>query len=152
MCVPFLLGDNMDDKYMKIAYNEALKAYKKGDVPIGCIIVKDDKIISKAYNKKEKNNNAVEHAEIIAINKACKKLKTWHLEDCKLYTTMEPCMMCSGAILQSRINYICYSIKNDNFGAIKYLKKYNKKIQIVSNILKVESKELVQKFFKEKRI
>ena len=152
MCVPFLLGDNMDDKYMKIAYNEALKAYKKGDVPIGCIIVKDDKIISKAYNKKEKNNNAVEHAEIIAINKACKKLKTWHLEDCKLYTTMEPCMMCSGAIIQSRINYVCYSIENENFGSSKYLKKYNKKIKIINNVLSKESKQLIQQFFKEKRI
>ena len=82
-------------EYMQLAYNEALKAYKKGDVPIGAIIIKNDKVIAKSYNKKEKNNNAILHAELDVINKACKKLKTWHLEECILYTTLEPCLMLS---------------------------------------------------------
>lgn len=139
----------MDEKYMRIALKEALKAYKKGDVPVGCIIVKNDKIISKTYNKKENKTNAIMHAEIIAISKACKKLKTWHLEDCKLYTTMEPCLMCTGAILQSRIKYICYALKNDNFGGLEQIN--NNKIIIKKNILSENSQELLKNFFKSKR-
>lgn len=140
----------MDEKYMIEALNQAQKAYKKGDVPVGCVIVKNNKIIAKGYNKKEKNRNAIEHAEIIAISKACKKLKTWHLEDCKLYTTMEPCLMCTGAILQSRIGYVCYGIKNQNYGASDKLSK--SKIIIVGEIKKENSEKLLKKFFKEKRI
>lgn len=101
---------------MMLAINEAEKAYKKNDVPIGCVIVKEGRIISKAHNKKEIKKNAIMHAEIIAIAKACKKLKTWHLDDCVLYTTVEPCMMCTGAIIQSRIKKIYYSISNKSFG------------------------------------
>lgn len=140
----------MKYKYMNEALKQAKKAYKKGDVPIGTIIVKDNKIIAKAYNKKEKNKIATSHAEIIAINKACKKLRTWHLENCILYTTMEPCMMCTGAILQSRIENICYGISNKSFGAIHNLKK-NNKISIEGHILEKECLELVQKFFRNKR-
>ena len=139
----------MDEIYMNLAIKQAKKAYKKGDVPVGCIIVKNNKIIAKTYNKKEKNKNAIKHAEIIAIEKACKKLKTWHLENCKLYTTMEPCMMCTGAIIQSRIEYVCYALKNDNYGSTKYL---GKKIKIKSEIMKKESEQLLKSFFKEKRI
>ena len=141
----------MDEKYIDLALKEAKKAYYKGDVPVGCIIVKDDKVIVKAHNKKETKKDATKHAEIIAISKACKKLKTWHLEGCKLYTTMEPCMMCSGAILQSRINYICYSLPNDNFGASNYLNKNNKKIKIISNVSRETSQKLLKEFFEEKR-
>lgn len=147
----FFVVMNMNEKYMKIAYKEALKAYKKGDVPVGCIIVKNNKIISKGYNKKEKKQNAIKHAEIIAIEKACKKLKTWHLDDCILYTTMEPCMMCTGAIIQSRIKKIVYSIKNEQFG---YLEKYalnNKKIEIKKDVLKILNYTLVSDFFKKVR-
>lgn len=136
---------------MKIAYKEALKAYKKGDVPVGAVIIKNNKVIAKSYNKKEKNNNAILHAEIDVINKACKKLKTWHLENCILYTTLEPCLMCTGAIIQSRINEIYYATENNNFGEINNIKKYNKQIKINSGLLKNESSELLKKFFKEKR-
>lgn len=138
-------------EYMQIAYKEALKAYKKGDVPVGAVIIKNNKVIAKSYNKKEKNNNAILHAEIDAINKACKKLKTWHLENCILYTTLEPCLMCTGAIVQSRINEIYYATENKNFGEINNIKKYNKQIKINSGLLKNESSELLKKFFKEKR-
>lgn len=138
-------------EYMQLAYNEALKAYKKGDVPIGAIIIKNNKVIAKSYNKKEKNNNAILHAELDVINKACKRLKTWHLEECILYTTLEPCLMCMGAIIQSRINEIYYATKNNNFGEINIIKKYNKQIKINSGLLEKESSELLKKFFQEKR-
>ena len=138
-------------EYMQLAYNEALKAYKKGDVPIGAIIIKNNKVIAKKYNKKEKNNNAILHAELDVINKACKRLKTWHLEECILYTTLEPCLMCMGAIVQSRINEIYYATKNNNFGEINIIKKYNKQIKINSGLLEKESSELLKKFFQEKR-
>ena len=122
MCA-FFVGDSMN--YMKIALKEAFKAYKAGDVPVGAVIVKNNKIISKAHNKKKKNKNAINHAEIIVINKVCKKLKTWHLNDCILYTTMEPCMMCCGAIIQSRIKEIHYILDNDQFGCLKLLENNN---------------------------
>lgn len=143
-----------DDFYMKLALNESLKALKSGDVPIGCVIVKDDKIISKAYNKKEKLNNVTKHAEIIAIEKACKKLKTWHLDECTIYTTMEPCLMCSGAIIQSRIKKIVYALPNPSFGEIKNNNKVFRnieKVKIIDNIYKNESKKIVQNFFKNIR-
>lgn len=142
---------SMNEKYMMLAIDEAKKAYKKNEVPIGCVIVKDGRIISKAHNKKEIKKNAIMHAEIIAIAKACKKLKTWHLDDCVLYTTVEPCMMCTGAIIQSRIKKIYYSISNKSFGELENYHLKNKKIFIQNNILNEESKKLLQQFFKEKR-
>ena len=151
MCVSFFMVISMNEKYMMLAINEAKKAYKKNDVPIGCVIVKDGRIISKAHNKKEIKKNAIMHAEIIAIAKACKKLKTWHLDDCVLYTTVEPCMMCTGAIIQSRIKKIYYSISNKSFGELENYHLKNKKIFIQNNILNEESKKLLQQFFEEKR-
>jgi len=138
-------------EYMNEAFKQALKAYKNNEVPVGAIIVKKNKIISKSYNKKEKNNNAIKHAELDAIEKACKKLKTWHLEECTLYTTLEPCLMCTGAILQARIKTIYYSSTNNNFGEIETLRKYDKKIIIKKGLLEKETSELLKKFFKEKR-
>ena len=132
--------------YMNYAIKEAYKAAKKGDVPVGAIIVMDGKIIARAHNKREKNNNAIEHAELIAISKACKKLKTWHLNNCILYSTMEPCMMCSGAIIQSRIREIHYIIDNNQFGFINNIKNIN--------IIKEENEEyriLLKNFFKQIR-
>lgn len=151
MCVSFFMVISMNEKYMMLAINEAEKAYKKNDVPIGCVIVKEGRIISKAHNKKEIKKNAIMHAEIIAIAKACKKLKTWHLDDCVLYTTVEPCMMCTGAIIQSRIKKIYYSISNKSFGELENYHLKNKKIFIQNNILNEESKKILQQFFKEKR-
>ena len=140
-----------DEKYIEIAYKEALKAYKKGDTPIGCVIVKNNKIIAKSYNKKEKNNIATHHAELLAINKACKKLKTWHLDDCTLYSTMEPCIMCSGAIIQSRIKKIVYSMSNNSFGNIENNEYFKKNKYEIVKINNKEILELVQKFFKKLR-
>lgn len=153
MCVSFfIVGDNMNDIYMKIALKEAKKALKKNEVPIGAVIVKDNKIIAKAHNQKEKTKIVTKHAEIIAIEKACKKLKTWHLNDCILYTTVEPCLMCSGAIIQSRIDKVVYGTENKKFGKLNnIIKNDNIKIKIESGILKNDSIKLLQYFFNKKR-
>ncbi len=143
-----------DIYYMNLALKEAKKAIKYGDIPIGCVIVMNNKVVSKAFNKKEFNNNPIKHAEIIAIEKASKKLNTWHLDECTLYTTMEPCLMCAGAILQSRISRIVYGLQNNNFGEVtsnNEVFKNNKKIKIDGCICEEESKSLVQSFFKNIR-
>lgn len=137
----------MNEYYMNIAIKEAKKAYKYEEVPVGAVIVKDNKVIAKAYNKKEKTKNVTKHAEVIAISKACKKLKNWRLEDCIIYVTMEPCMMCSGAIEQSRIKKIVYGVKNENYGFTDQLKN----IEIISQVCEKECRELVQSFFKKRR-
>ena len=135
---------------MKIALNEAKKAFKKNEVPIGAVIVKNGKIISKAHNKKENNNIATNHAEIIAINKACKKIKNWRLLDCTLYVTVEPCMMCFGAILESRISKIIYGTTNENCGYISK-NEVGDNIEIIGNICEEECKNIIKLFFENKR-
>ena len=137
----------MNEYYMNIAIKEAKKAYKYEEVPVGAVIVKDNKIIAKAYNKKEKTKNVIKHAEIIAISKACEKIKNWRLEDCEIYVTMEPCMMCSGAIEQARIKKIIYGVKNENYGSTDQLKN----VEIISQVCEKECRELVQSFFKKRR-
>ena len=104
--------------YMEEAYKQALKAIKLDEVPVGAVIVKDGKIIARGYNKKEITNNPLGHAEIIAINKACKKLNTWRLLDCDLYVTLEPCLMCVGAITHSRIRNVYYGASDPKYGAL----------------------------------
>ena len=134
------------------AIKEAKKSYIQGDVPVGAVVVYNNKIIAKAHNLKEKNNNAIEHAEILAINKACKKLKKWRLCECELYVTMEPCMMCTGAIIQARIKKIFYSIKNYDFGTLSNVQNDKKYSLIVEEgLLAMESLELLHNFFKQKR-
>lgn len=136
--------------FMNLALKQALKAYKKQEVPIGAIVIKNGKIISKAYNKKENKQITTKHAEIIAIERACKKLKTWHLDGCEIYTTMEPCLMCYGAIEQSRISKIYYGLKNMNFG---FKSKYNieTKLQVCECKISNEYIDYMKSFFKEKR-
>lgn len=138
-------------KYMKLAIKEAKKAFKKDEIPIGCVIVKNNKVISKAYNKKEKTKQITAHAEILALNKACKKLKTWYLNDCILYTTVEPCLMCTGAIIQSHIKQIYCSTKNHKFGALDNINKYLKNIEVNYGIMEDESKKILREFFIKKR-
>ena len=138
-----------DLDYMKIAINNAKKAYDLDEVPIGCVIVRDDVIISSAYNRKEIDNIATYHAEILAINEACSKLNTWHLEDCVLYTTVEPCMMCMGAIKQARISRVVYGVDNYAFGYLRKLE--DGKLVVKKGILKEECLELLSNFFKSKR-
>ena len=140
-------------KYMIEALKEAKKAFELGEVPIGAIIVKDNKIISRAFNKKESSNLATSHAEILAINKACKKLNNWRLLDCTLYVTVEPCLMCCGAIIQSRIKKVVYGTSNEYYGAVESidntLKKYN--IEVENNILQNECSYILKEFFKKRR-
>lgn len=147
MCA-FFVGDNME-KYMIEALKEANKAFSINEVPIGCVIVKDNKIISRGYNKKESTNLATSHAEIIAINKACKKLNNWRLLDCTLYVTVEPCLMCCGAIIQSRIKKVVYGTSNENYGAVELLEKNN--IEVEKNVLQNECSLVLQEFFKKRR-
>ncbi len=137
----------MNEYYMSVALNEAKKALKHNEVPVGAVIVKNNRIISKAYNKKENKNNVINHAEILAISKACKKLHNWRLDDCVIYVTMEPCMMCCGAIEQSRIKKIVYGVKNENYGYTSNLKN----IKIISQISAEKCKKMVQLFFKKRR-
>ncbi len=143
----------MMEKYMLEALKEADKAFKLGEVPIGAVIVKDGKIISRAFNKKESSNLATSHAEILAINKACKKLNNWRLLDCTLYVTVEPCLMCCGAIIQSRIKKVVYGTPNEYYGAVESidntLKKYN--IEVESNILQNKCSYILKEFFKKRR-
>lgn len=142
--------------YMKLALKEAEKSLEFDDVPVGALIVKNDKIISKAHNQKEKKQIATKHAEIIAIERACRKLNTWHLDDCTLYVTVEPCLMCSGAMIQSRIDRVVYATKNEKFGYIESVEKIfenknNHNVKITNGIYEKEAKKLIQKFFKKKR-
>ena len=155
MCA-FYYGGVFMMKYMEMALEEAKKAYKNGDVPVGAVIVKDNKIISKAYNKKEKNNVSVYHAEILAIIKACKKLKTWRLDGCSLYVTLEPCLMCSGAIIHSRISKVYFATKNEKFGYVSSIdsllnKKNNHKVEIEEGLCKKQAQRILIDFFKNKR-
>lgn len=147
----------MNENYMKHAIKEAKKALKKGDVPIGAIIVENGIIIAKAHNCKEDKNKATGHAEIEVINKACRKKKSWRLDECELYVTMEPCLMCAGAILQSRIKKVIYGINNEKFGYINSIDqiinndKNNHSVDVISNVCEDEIKPMVIEFFKEKR-
>ena len=104
----------MDDKFMNYALKEAQKAYNKMDVPVGCVIVYNGKVIARGYNKREKDQNVIKHAEIEAIDKACKALKSWRLNDCTIYTTLFPCPMCASAIQQSRISKLVYLNDTNN--------------------------------------
>ncbi|MEG0456582.1 MAG: nucleoside deaminase [Oscillospiraceae bacterium] len=142
--------------YMKIAYKMAEKAEKKDEVPVGAIIVKDNKIIAKAYNKREKNKNALHHAEILAINLACKKLKRWRLEDCTIYVTLEPCIMCAGAILNSRIKTIVIGCKDQKSGAFGSVLNssdyfYNHTPNVVFGCLEDQCSNILKMFFKNLR-
>ena len=137
------------NKYMDIAIKEAIKAKNKGDVPVGAVITMDNKVISKAYNKKEHKKNATKHAEILAISKACKRLHSWHLDKCILYCTMEPCMMCCGAIVQSRIKKVVYLVKNEKYGCTRLLK--NSKIEFIEMKDNIYMKQLLNDFFQSKR-
>ena len=138
-----------DEYYMKQALKEAKKAYELDEVPIGCVIVRNNEIVAKSYNQKTLKNMATYHAEVLAINKACKKLHSWYLDECVLYTTVEPCLMCTGAIIQSRISRVVYGTKNESFGYLSQLQ--NSKIVIKGNVLEHDCSSILSAFFKKKR-
>lgn len=148
----------MDKKYFMVkALEQAKIAYKKNEVPIGAVIVKDGKVIAEGYNKREKKQNALFHAEIVAINKACKKLKSWRLDDCDIYITLEPCLMCFGAILNARLKNCYFGAYDKSGGSIssnsELLNKsiLNHKLNVEGGILKEECADILSTFFEEKR-
>lgn len=140
--------------YMKEALKEAKKAYIELEVPVGAIIVKDDKIIARAYNEKEKKCDTTKHAEILAIQKASKKLKSWRLCDCDMYVTLEPCSMCAGALIQSRIRKVYIGAMDEKTGScgsvLNLLKdyKFNHNVDIEYGICKEECEYILKEFFK----
>lgn len=143
--------------FMKEALKEAEKAYKKLEVPVGAIIVKDGKIIARAYNQKESKTDTTKHAEILAIQKASKKLKSWRLIDCEMYVTLEPCTMCAGAIIHSRIKKVYIGAMDERTGAVGSVLnlfedyKFNHKPEVEKGILKEDCESLLKQFFKELR-
>ena len=147
----------MPEKFMKSALKEAQKAYNKLEVPVGCVIVKDGKILARAHNIKETKTDTTKHAEILAIQKASKKLKSWRLLDCDMYVTLEPCSMCAGAIINSRIRKVYYGAHDSKTGAIgsvfNLLEDYtfNHKVEYEEGVLEQECEEILKQFFKELR-
>lgn len=147
----------IQEKFMKEALKEAKKAYSKLEVPVGAVIVKDGKIIARAHNIKEEKKDTTRHAEILAISKASKKLDSWRLTDCEMYVTLEPCSMCAGALIQSRIKKVYIGTMDEKTGAcgsvLNLLEDYtfNHKVEIETGILQEKCEELLKQFFKELR-
>ena len=147
----------MEEKFMKEALKEAVKAYDKLEVPVGVVIVNDGKIIARAHNVKEEKQDTTRHAEIIAIQKASKKLNNWRLTNCEMYVTLEPCSMCAGALIQSRIKKVYIGTMDPKTGAcgsvLNLLEDFtfNHKVEIETGILQKECEELLKNFFKELR-
>ena len=147
----------MQDKFMKEALKEAKKAYDKLEVPVGAIIVKDGKIIARAHNLKETKFDTTNHAEIIAIQKASKKLKSWRLLDCEMYVTLEPCSMCAGAIINSRIKKVYIGANDERTGAVGSVLnlfedyKFNHNVEFEKGILKEDCENILKDFFKNLR-
>ena len=145
------------EKYMKEALKQAKKAYEKGEIPVGAVIVKEHKIIARAYNEKEYKLDTTKHAEILAIQKASKKLKSWRLQDCDMYVTLEPCSMCAGALIQARVRKLYIGTMDKKTGAcgsvLNLLKDYtfNHKVEVESGILQKECENILKNFFKELR-
>ena len=133
---------------LEIVLKEAKKAYKKGEIPVGCVIVRDNEIVSEAHNTKQKSHSCINHAEIIAITKAEKRIKDWRLNDCELYVSLEPCNMCKEVIRQARIKKVYYLEKSNFNNEDKKNIEYN---QIKNNELKEEYSSLLKTFFKDKR-
>ncbi|MDE6663851.1 MAG: tRNA adenosine(34) deaminase TadA [Lachnospiraceae bacterium] len=149
---------NTDEKYMKAAIKQAMKAYALGEVPIGCVIVYEDKIIARGYNRRNTDKNTLAHAEITAINKASKKMGDWRLEGCTLYVTLEPCQMCAGAIVQARITEVVMGSMNPKAGCggsilnILEMPQFNHQVRVKRGVLEETCSEMLTTFFKELRI
>ena len=145
------------EDYMKLAINEAKKAYGQLEIPVGAIIVKDGKVIAKAHNEKEQKQDTTKHAEILAIQKASKKLKNWRLIDCDMYVTLEPCSMCAGALIQSRVRKVFIGAMDEKTGScgsvLNLLEDYtfNHQVEVEYGICQEECEILLKNFFKELR-
>ena len=147
----------VEANYIKAALSEAKKAYSKGEVPIGAVIVKDGKVIARAHNLRETKRNALYHAEILAIKRACRKLKSWRLIDCDLYVTLEPCPMCAGAIQQARISNLyfgAFDLKGGGCGSVFNVleaDKLNHNVNVSGGIMADECGGLLKQFFRQRR-
>lgn len=146
----------MEEKYMELALKEARKSFEEDEVPIGAVIVQNGKVIAKAHNTRNKTQNAINHAEVIAISKACKKLKSWRLDDAEIYVTLEPCPMCAGAILNARINKLYFGAydKTSKTNLLEIIMKddrLNHKTEVNGGILEKECSTVLSEFFKGKR-
>lgn len=149
--------EQINMKFMEEAIKEAQKAYEKNEVPVGAVIVKDGKVIARGHNVKELKKDTTKHAEIIAVQKASKKLNTWRLSGCTMYVTLEPCVMCTGALIQSRIDRLVIGTMDKKTGAcgsvLNILEdyKFNHVVEVEKGVMETECKEILQKFFKELR-
>ena len=146
-----------DEKYMKAAMREAKKAYALDEVPIGCVIVQNGKIIARGYNRRNTDKNTLAHAELSAIKKASKKTGDWRLEDCTMYVTLEPCQMCAGAIVQARLKKIVIASMNPKAGCagsvinLLQMKQFNHQVEMVTGVLEEECSTMLSGFFQELR-
>ncbi|MBN1381664.1 MAG: tRNA adenosine(34) deaminase TadA [Deltaproteobacteria bacterium] len=147
-----------DEQYMRIALDQAEWAYKRGEVPVGAVIICKGEILSKAYNRPIKMNDPTAHAEILAIRKACRKIGNYRLCDVTLFTTLEPCVMCAGSILHARINRVVYGTEDPKGGALVSLhrlfddQRFNHNVEITGGVLKYHCQEILHRFFQGKRI
>ena len=146
-----------DEKFMRLALKEAAKAALQDEVPIGAVVVKEGKVIARAHNQKEKRNCALYHAETVAIQKATKTVGNWWLEGCTLYVTLEPCAMCAGAIMNSRLDRVVYGAKDPRFGFLGSVANLNEdyptnhRFEVTGGVLAAECATVVSAFFREKR-
>lgn len=149
---------NTDERYMKEALKQAERAYRLGEVPIGCVIVYQDKIIGRGYNRRNTRKTTLAHAEITAIEKASKVMGDWRLEDCTMYITLEPCQMCSGAIVQARIKRVVVGTMNPKAGCagsilnLLQMPEFNHQVELTTGIMEGACQGVLQKFFKELRV
>ncbi len=143
---------------MKEALKQAMRAYRLGEVPIGCVIVYQDQMIGRGYNKRNTKKTTLAHAELVAIEKASKVMGDWRLEDCTMYITLEPCQMCSGAIVQARIKRVVVGTMNPKAGCagsilnLLQMEEFNHRVELTTGVLLKECTEVLQRFFKELRI
>lgn len=146
-----------DEKFMKEAIRQAKKAGEIGDVPIGCVIVFQNKIIARGYNKRNKNKTVLAHAELLAMSKACKKIGDWRLEDCTMYITLEPCQMCAGAIVQARIPRVVIGSMNPKAGCggsilnLLEMEEFNHQVEVTRGVMEEECSQMLSAFFRELR-
>ncbi len=147
----------LDEKYMKEALRQAKKAYSIGDTPIGCVIVYENKIIARGYNRRNKDKTTLAHAELMAIKKATKVIGDWRLEDCTLYVTLEPCQMCAGAIVQARIPRVVIGCMNKKAGCagsiinLLDMKEFNHQVDVTRGVMEDACSALMTSFFKDLR-
>lgn len=153
-----IIMNSKDEYYMSLALKEAQKAYLKQEVPVGCVIVLNDEVIAKAYNQRHKNKSVLDHAEVIAIKKANKRLNSWMLDQAVMYVTLEPCLMCAGAIIQSRIKRVVFATSEPKFGVFgslfnlnDYMHRFNHQLEVTPFVKKEEASLLLKKFFQEMR-